>query len=479
MAKRRFKLLALALSIMVARSFVAPLETSRITQVGRHKAPRITRWAFDASNAAQYLEPFVAVLGLSLKDVVQGVQVANSNIVSLSRQDTLVNSDDAQDHAESLAEALLAESASPDFRNIFLPKISLPRIPVNGTKFQLLVSSVLSDTNFTGASSIHAEPGVGKSVAAALAMLEWAKYAPRSITVLFSGSVARLKEFFKVEDITLVPVVAGFLYPILAEEGVRLQLILDNIFDTDLAEGKMVMDLAKAAFQHGQIIVITQSEMVAKGVAKLNGLRTRLAPQQQDAKEYRWSETQALQLFAGLEAANGVKSSDTEQIEDAVKKSVEKFKTNPVMIAENLDGARFPDGGWSPVGIIQFQRSGQQPVSAAGSTSASTVVWVRELIRKDGTVAAKSRQEGEDKLEPAFKVSPKDHPDARLNDVDDLKKAIKQTKSNALRDVDPDQIDIYLRSKEAGGWQLVEDESEVLRQDSTRQDCYGFLPRRT
>ena len=163
-----------------------------------------------------------------------------------------------------------------------------------------------------------------------------------------------------------MPVVAGFLYPILAEEGVRLQLILDNIFDTDLAEGKMVLDLAKAAFPHGQIIVITRSEVVAKALAGLNGLRTRLAPQQQDAKEYRWNETQALQLFAGLDAADLVKSSETEKIEDAVKKSVEKFKEDPVVISENLERARFPDGGWSPVGIIQFRRSGQQPVSAAG-----------------------------------------------------------------------------------------------------------------
>ncbi|CAE7619755.1 unnamed protein product, partial [Symbiodinium natans] len=135
MAKRRFKLpavLALALSIMVARSFVAPFEISRITQVNRHKAARTTRWAFDASIAAQYLEPFATVLGLSLKDIVLGVQVANSNIDSLSKQDTLVNSNDAQDHAEGLAKALVKESsASPQFRNIFLPKISLPRIPVN------------------------------------------------------------------------------------------------------------------------------------------------------------------------------------------------------------------------------------------------------------------------------------------------------------------------------------------------------------
>ncbi|CAE7300082.1 unnamed protein product [Symbiodinium sp. CCMP2592] len=122
--------------------------------------------------------------------------------------------------------------------------------------------------------------------------------------------------------------------------------------------------------------------------------------------------------------------------------------------------------------------SAQKLKSINPGTTSSSVVWVRELARnQDGTITAKSRQdpEGEDELEPAFKVeSPQDYP--RLNDVDHLKKAIKQTKSNALRDVDHDQIDIYLYSKEAGAWRRIKDESEVLRRDTTRLDCYGFLP---
>ena len=237
MAKRRLKLLALALSILVARSFAVLIQISRVTQVNRHKAPRTTRCAFsNASDAAQYLEPFATVVGISLKDIVVGLQAANNNINSLSGQETLVDSKYAREHAESLAKTLVESTAkSEQFRNVILPRILLPRIPVNGTKFQHLVSNVLSDTSFTGASSIHAEPGVGKSVAVALAMLEWAKYNPKSITVLFRGSVARLKDFFRVEDITLVPVVAELLFPILEEAGVRLQLILDNIFDKDLA----------------------------------------------------------------------------------------------------------------------------------------------------------------------------------------------------------------------------------------------------
>lgn len=170
------------------------------------------------------------------------------------------------------------------------------------------------------------------------------------------------RTFFRVEDITLVPVVAELLFPILEEAGVRLQLILDNIFDKDLAEGKIVMDLAKAAFDYGQVIIVTQSEVVAKDVDDLNGLRTRLAPQQEDVKEYRWNETQAIQLFVALNATKKVNSSEPKEIADAVKMALQEFEEDHVAISKTLESARFPDGGWTPVGIIQFRRSGKQPV---------------------------------------------------------------------------------------------------------------------
>ncbi|CAE7615452.1 unnamed protein product [Symbiodinium sp. CCMP2592] len=122
-------------------------------------------------------------------------------------------------------------------------------------------------------------------------------------------------------------------------------------------------------------------------------------------------------------------------------------------------------------GELGEPRKGEQRAVRNSSTASatSTVVWARELICKDGTVTAKSRQEGEGELERAFKVQSREG--AQLNDVDDL--------AIALRDVDPDQIDVYLYSKEAGEWQLVKSSSTSLRQDTSEQDCYGFLPRRT
>ena len=105
-------------------------------------------------------------------------------------------------------------------------------------------------------------------------------------------------------------------------------------------------------------------------------------------------------------------------------------------------------------------------------------------VRSSASVQIRSRQDvpdNEDELERAFQVSPKaifaalcevelaiacqqDHPDSRLNNVDDLAtdppsacilcscpdicpshEAIKQRKQNTLKDVDADQIDIYLQ----------------------------------
>eukprot|EP00439_Symbiodinium_sp_Y106_P063664 s3310_g9.t2 len=106
-------------------------------------------------------------------------------------------------------------------------------------------------------------------------------------------------------------------------------------------------------------------------------------------------------------------------------------------------------------------------------TTSTSVVWAhiqsRAGLQEDGTVTAKLRAkeegfQGEEELQPAFQVeSPQDHP--TLNNVDHLKKAIKQGKPITLKEVEADQIDIY--SQEAGAWQRVERASEVLRQDTS------------
>lgn len=168
-----------------------------MAQSNRHKSPsRTTRTAFGPANVVQYLEPFVTVIGV--KDVWQGTLDANNNLGLISKQTALVDIKEAQAHAECLAQTLVKSACTSEkARNIFLPNISLPLIPVNGTEFQHLVTSVLSDATWTGVSAIHAEPGTGKSVAVALAMLTWAKHNPKCITVLVGQSLDNLKDFLK------------------------------------------------------------------------------------------------------------------------------------------------------------------------------------------------------------------------------------------------------------------------------------------
>ena len=289
----------------------------------------------------------------------------------------LENVNDAHQHAILLAKKLMDRAkTSQETINIFLPNISLPLIPVNGTEFQHLVTSVLSDATSTGVSSIHAEPGTCKSVAVVLAMLTWAKHNPKCITVLVRGSLDNLKDFFNVNEMRFLPAVAENLFQILSDAGVRLQLVLDNIFDNELGEdGKMLMSLARAAFKYGQVVVVTQSREVAEEVGSLNGARTRVSRQQKCnvSSEYRWNEMQASRLLMNLNATAKLKewrkarkTRSTKESQDIVQRalteSFKEFKQDGAWVQENLEGARMPDGGWKPVDIEQFLLSGIKPV---------------------------------------------------------------------------------------------------------------------
>ena len=308
MAKRGFKLFALSLSILVGKFFLALVEIPRTTQ-NRYKRSSKTARSEEAPKWATYLEPILSVAGTTV-ELGKQVLDASNNFRPIQRLKPLENVNDASEHARLLAKKLVERATSQEARNIFLPNISLPLIPVNGTKFQDLVSNVLSDVTLTGVSSIHAEPGAGKSVAVALAMLTWAKHNPRCITVLIRGNLQLLEDFFRVSKEAYVTAVAEKIFPILSEAGFRLQLVLDNIFDNQLGEdGKMLMSLARAAFKYGQVVVVTQSREVAEEVGSLNGARTRVSPQQKCnvSSEYRWNEMQASRLLMNLNATAKLK----------------------------------------------------------------------------------------------------------------------------------------------------------------------------
>ncbi|CAE7374380.1 unnamed protein product [Symbiodinium sp. CCMP2592] len=149
-------------------------------------------------------------------------------------------------------------------------------------------------------------------------------------------------------------------------------------------------------------------------------------------------------------------------------KSINTFTVDCDLVARRLV---LKDDGEPELYSVQSLKSVNLSPKAQSSKTSEPVVWVRELALKDGTVAAKSRQEEE--LERAFKVQSREG--AQLNDVDDLATAIKQMNPD-LRDIAPRHIDIYLYSKEAGAWQRVASASTSLRQDTSELDCYGFLP---
>lgn len=179
--------------------------------------------------------------------------------------------------------------------------------------------------------------------------------------------------FFKVNEMRFLPAVAQSLFPILSDAGVRLQLVLDNIFDKELGErGEMLMSLARAAFKYGQVVVVTQSREVAEEVGSLNGARTRVSPQQNcNVSEYRWDEIQASKLLLNLNATaklkmlhtfTGTTKESEDTVQTALNETLKEFKQDEAWVQERLEGARMPDGGWKPVDIEQFLLSGIKPV---------------------------------------------------------------------------------------------------------------------
>ena len=408
MAKRGFKLFALALSILVGRSLLALVEIPQTTQ-HRYRRPSKTARSVEPPTWAIYLDPIVTVVGISLNDLAKQVLDARRSARSLNKLKPLVDVNDAYEHAGVLANKLLeGAETSHKGQNIIVPNILLPLIPVNGTEFQHLVSNVLSDVTSTGVSSIYAEPGVGKSVAVVLAMLGWAEGNPKSITVLIRGNLKRLNDFFRVSDESYIPAVAENLFPILSDAGVRLQLVLDNVFDKQLGErGEMLMSLARAAFEHGQVVVVTQSREVAEEVGSLNGARTRVSSQQKcNVSQYRWNEMQASKLLLNLNATaklnDWTKSRKTrwwhkmlhaftrttkepeDRVQRALNESLEAFSQDGAWVQENLEGARMPDGGWKPVDIKQFLISGIKPVlrpAVAGGHCREGLVWKNITLR--------------------------------------------------------------------------------------------------
>ena len=246
-----------------------------------------------------------------------------------------------KDHAERLLDLMRAQ------QTIIPLVVELPEQPVEGTGFQRLMMTVLNDNRTGGLSAVHAEPGVGKSVATALALRNCTQKS--AVTVLLQGKFAGiLEEFFRVSSADQAPRLASELFRIMNQHGIRLQIVFDNTFDTGLmgqdpllGQIPLLMDLTRHAFQYRHhLIVTTQSEEAAREAATLNGERTR-AVQQEDARTYRWRSTQARDFLT-----NNPLMDFTEQTVEVV-----------------LNMTQIPDtfGGWRPVSIMEYLRTGRRP----------------------------------------------------------------------------------------------------------------------
>ena len=96
-------------------------------------------------------------------------------------------------HAEKLAD--FVDSVQQVGNSIILQGQVVPEQPVEGTGFQQLMITVLNDNRTGGLSAVHAEPGVGKSVAAAMALRNYTQKS--AVTVLLRGDfTGNLQHFF-------------------------------------------------------------------------------------------------------------------------------------------------------------------------------------------------------------------------------------------------------------------------------------------
>ena len=170
-------------------------------------------------------------------------------------------------------------------KNVVLPFDDQFRVAeaINGTQFEKLMCEVLEDRNTVGTTAVYAEPGVGKSVAAMLAVLQTSTSETCMSVILQGRFSVSLENFFRLQDASDAASVARSFFGLLQEQGIRLQIILDNMFDNGLqTNGEDLMMLTRAAHELGHhLIVITQSRERAEEVSDLNGARTRLALQQQ------------------------------------------------------------------------------------------------------------------------------------------------------------------------------------------------------
>ena len=164
MGRRWMKLLALALAVshlshqLFPRAFLAASKIEchpRPRHIMRKAEPFIFTW-LGAASALTTVADFIRKEFVFFQD-------------NLGKVNFLEPGEDTEAHAKKLMDMIVQ---SGDASTILSKKPSVPEQVVKGTKFEQLIYTVLSDNRSTGLSALHAEPGIGKSIAAILAIQE-------------------------------------------------------------------------------------------------------------------------------------------------------------------------------------------------------------------------------------------------------------------------------------------------------------------
>ena len=245
--------------------------------------------------------------------------------------------------------------------------------PMNDTPFETLMRDVLQARD-VGTTAVFAEPGIGKSVSTVLAVLK-TNASESCMTVLLRGEFQKsLKDFFRVPDTSLALNVANSFFSQIASDGISLCIIIDNAFDGGLqGDSTALLDLTRHAFEFGhQLVVVTQSSNLAAEIYELNGVRTKIAPQQDGkrAEDFRWSEDLARQYLTRSVMTDVKKRQDV---------SVDEVMREWLNATKMRDGS----GGWSPSTMTLYTR-GYLSLGEAPPTRGRLLVFIIAPTRSAG-----------------------------------------------------------------------------------------------
>ena len=266
---------------------------------------------------------------------------------SIELKDEKSGEDVLSHHAQELCDEIVR--AVKNGEHVAVSGLSEERQPakiVDGVPFQLLMTAVLA-VNGSGCTAVHAEPGVGKSIASLRALP--AGKVSKNYTVLLDGSFEdELTRFFRVTNMNLARRVARLFFPFLQKAGVRMNIVLDNCVEDETVFEKRKADwitLLKAAYQSGHhLIAVVQSETMAQSIANLNGARSRMALLQEAATKYRWTKEQAQEYLALMLEERDIQPESINEEQFLINASIQDVHGGwmPVQMRNYLDNADKP-----------------------------------------------------------------------------------------------------------------------------------------